>query len=305
MKEILYSLIIPVYNSSNTLDELLGRVRQTLDSLEAGYEVIFIDDGSSDQSWAKLKEFKESAPDTVTAVRLSKNFGQHNATFCGFNFAKGDIILTLDDDLQTPPEEIKKLIDTREKGEYDLIYGIYQKKQHPPVRNMGSKILKKSASWYGRPGEGSSFRLITREVIEKLLVHHQNFVFIDELLLWYTDNIEFVFVAHEKRKGRRSGYTFRKLWGMFSNLLVYYTAIPLKIMIYGGLISSVAFFIMSVIFVVNKIVFDVPLGFTALIVAILFSTSLILLCLGVIGEYISRIYLVQNKKPPYSISRVL
>ena len=305
MNEIQYSVVVPVYNSSPTLDELYSRVKKTFEELGPSYEIIFVNDGSTDDSWDKLKEIKDSDPDRVTAVRLSKNFGQHNATFCGFNFARGKFILTLDDDLQTPPEEMVKLVSSQEEGGFDLVYGIYQKKKHSRTRNLGSKLLKRSASWYGRPGEGSSFRLIDREVIEKLLVHHQNFVFIDELLLWYTDNINFLPVKHEKRKGTRTGYTFLKLWGMFSNLLIYYTTIPLKIMIYGGLLSSLVFFIMAVIFIINKLVFDVPLGWSSLIVAICFTTSLILFCLGIIGEYLSRIYMVQNKKPPYSIARVL
>jgi len=305
MNEIQYSVVVPVYNSSPTLNKLFDRITKALDGTGKAYEVIFVNDGSKDESWEVLKKIKDDSPDLVTAVNLSKNFGQHNATFCGFNFAKGRFILTVDDDLQTPPEEMVKLISSQEEGGFDLVYGIYQKKKHSRTRNLGSKLLKRSASWYGRPGEGSSFRLIDREVIEKLLVHHQNFVFIDELLLWYTDNINFIPVKHEKRKGTSTGYTFLKLWGMFSNLLIYYTTIPLKIMIYGGLLSSLVFFVMAVIFIINKLVFDVPLGWSSLIVAILFSTSLILFSLGIIGEYLSRIYMVQNKKPPYSITRVL
>ena len=305
MNEIQYSVVVPVYNSSPTLNKLFDRITKALDGTGKAYEVIFVNDGSKDESWEVLKKIKDDSPDLVTAVNLSKNFGQHNATFCGFNFAKGRFILTVDDDLQTPPEEMVKLISSQEEGGFDLVYGIYQKKKHSRTRNLGSKLLKRSASWYGRPGEGSSFRLIDREMIEKLLVHHQNFVFIDELLLWYTDNINFIPVKHEKRKGTSTGYTFLKLWGMFSNLLIYYTTIPLKIMIYGGLLSSLVFFVMAVIFIINKLVFDVPLGWSSLIVAILFSTSLILFSLGIIGEYLSRIYMVQNKKPPYSITRVL
>jgi undecaprenyl-phosphate 4-deoxy-4-formamido-L-arabinose transferase len=198
-----------------------------------------------------------------------------------------------------------KLIASQSEGDFDLVYGVYTKKKHSQTRNLGSKLLKRSASWYGRPGEGSSFRMIKREVVEKLLVHHQNFIFIDELLLWYTDNIEFLPVKHEKREGSPSGYSFLKLWGMFANLLIYYTTIPLKIMIYGGLLSSLVFLVMAIIFIVNKLVFDVPLGWSSLIVAILFTTSLILFSLGIIGEYLSRIYMVQNKKPPYSITTVL
>jgi glycosyltransferase involved in cell wall biosynthesis len=302
---IRYSIIVPVFNSAGTIPELFERTSRVMDEYKAPFEFIFIDDNSSDNSWSVLKKLKEDSPDRVTAIRLSKNFGQHNATFCGFNFAKGENLITIDDDLQTPPEEISSLIRTLEEENRDMVYGIYHIKKHSLTRNLASKLLKRSSSWLGRPGEGSSFRIIRRDVIDKVLVHHQNFIFIDEILHWYTDNVGFVMVRHEKRRVNKSGYNVRKLWGLMSNLLIYYTTIPLKIMVYGGLISSAFFFVLSIIFAINRFIFDVPLGYTSLIVTILFSTSLILFCLGIIGEYLSRIYMVQNKKPPYSISRVL
>lgn len=305
MNEVEYSVVIPVFNSSPSLKELFARLSTVLEGTGKTYEIIFVDDGSSDESWETLKNIKADHPETVKAIRLSKNFGQHNATFCGFNFMNGNWLITLDDDLQNPPEEILRLISARDESQADLVYGVYEKKQHSYVRNLGSKYVKKTSRFLGRPGEGSAFRLISRDIVQKVLMHHQNFVFIDELLHWYTDNICFVKVAHEKRKIRRSGYSTRKLWGMVANLVIYYTTVPLKIMTYGGLISSAVFLIMSAIFAAKKIFFNVPLGYTSLIVAILFSTSLILFCLGIIGEYLSRIYLVQNKKPPYSIKKVI
>jgi len=300
-----YSVIIPVFNSSATLPEFFERICKVFENIGETFELIFVDDSSRDDSWSVLTSLKQENESIVTVIRLTKNFGQHNATFCGFSFAKGEYLITIDDDLQIPPEEIQKLLRAREENDLDLVYGIYGKKKHSPTRNFGSKLLKRGSSWFGRPGEGSSFRLISKDIIEKILIHHQNFVFVDELLHWYTDNIDYVPVHHEKRKAHRSGYNLRKLWGIFSNLLIYYTTIPLKIMIYGGIFFSVVFFVMSIIFVINKIFFDVPLGYTSMIVAILFSTSLILFSLGIIGEYLSRIYMVQNKKPPYSISKVL
>jgi undecaprenyl-phosphate 4-deoxy-4-formamido-L-arabinose transferase len=217
----------------------------------------------------------------------------------------GNWLITLDDDLQNPPEEVTRLIQAREETDADLVYGVYQQKRHSYVRNLGSKYVKKTSRLLGRPGEGSAFRLISRDIVQKVLMHHQNFIFIDELLHWYTDNICYVTVNHEKRKDSRSGYSARKLWGLVSNLLFYYTSLPLKIMVYGGFISSAVFMVLSLMFVIKKVFFNIPLGYTSLIVAILFSTSLILFCLGIIGEYLSRIYLVQNKKPPYSIKKVI
>jgi glycosyltransferase involved in cell wall biosynthesis len=305
MNEVEYSVIVPVFNSEASLEELFSRLTSVMESIGKGYEFIFVDDCSLDNSWDVLKKIKQEHPQTFTAIRLAKNFGQHSATFCGFNFAKGNYIITLDDDLQCPPEEIPKLIRAMEENDSELVYGIYKRKKHSLYRNLGSKSIKNVSSLLGKPKDGSSFRLISKNIIQKILVHHQNFVFIDEILNWYTDYISFVLVEHHRRKYKSSGYSHRKIWSMFANIVFYYTTAPLKLMVYGGLVSSVFFFILSIFFVLKKILLNVPLGYTSLIVAILFSTSLILLSLGVIGEYLSRIYMVQNKKPLYSVKKVL
>jgi hypothetical protein len=140
---------------------------------------------------------------------------------------------------------------------------------------------------------------------KKLLDHQINFIYIDELFNWYTGYISFALVAHQKRPYQKSTYTSHRLFSMLSNLIIYYTAMPLKMMVYGGFITAFLSFLIGSKFIYNKLVHDVPLGFTALIVAVLFSTSIILLSLGVIGEYLSRIYMVQNRKPPFSIKTML
>lgn len=301
-----YSIVVPVYNSSESLEELFLRIEKTITGLRKTFEVIFVDDASSDNSWEILKSIQKKYPEQVIAIRLARNFGQHNATICGIANASGIYTITIDDDLQNPPEEILKLISTMEKSDADLVYGIYGKKNHSMARNLGSYALKSSSQRLFRTkGKGSSFRLMKTQLAKSLLNHQINFIFIDELFNWYTSHIEFVLVNHQKRPYQKSTYTSHSLFSMFSNLVIYYTAIPLKMMVYGGFISALISFITGVGFIYRKIVHDVPLGFTALIVAILFSTSIILLSLGVIGEYLSRIYLVQNRKPPFSIKTIL
>jgi undecaprenyl-phosphate 4-deoxy-4-formamido-L-arabinose transferase len=300
-----YSIVVPVFNSEASLPELHSRLSEVMQATGQEYELIFVDDGSRDQSWETLRSIKAADPVHVTAIRLAKNFGQHSATFCGFNFAKGEWVITIDDDLQIPPEEIPKLIRKMEETDAELVYGIYERKKHSLVRNLGSAYFKKMSSLMGRSGDGSSFRLISGNIIRSILIHYQNFVFIDEILHWYTDFIAMEKVEHQPRKYKRSGYSTRKIWGMLANIMIYYTTVPLKLMVYGGVISSAFFFVLSLIFAVKKVFYDVPLGYTSLIVAILFSTSLILLSLGILGEYLSRIYMVQNKKPLYSVKKVL
>ncbi len=301
-----YSVVVPVYNSQETLDLLFSRTKAVFDNLGKSFEMVFVDDCSKDQSWEKLSKLKEQFPDQIIAIRLSRNFGQHNAVFCGFEHANAEIIITIDDDLQIPPEEIPKLIQSFAKTDADLVYGYFGKKQHSVFRNFGSYFIKKSSRvLLQSPGEGSSFRLLTRGLAQNILKHNQDFMYIDELLLWYTGNIAFVQVDHQKRTEKQSGYSTWKLMKLSFNIVIYYTAVPLRIMTYGGFILSVLSFFLAIRFIINKLIHDVPLGYTSLIVAILFSTSIIMLCLGMIGEYLTRIYKVQNKKPPYSIKKIL
>jgi|AntRauTorcE11898_2_1112593.scaffolds.fasta_scaffold01487_5 glycosyltransferase involved in cell wall biosynthesis len=301
-----YQVVVPVYNSEGTLQELFGRIKDTFGEIKTTFGVIFVDDGSKDNSWEVLKELKASYPGLIKAVRLSKNYGQHNALFCGLSFVKEEHVIIIDDDLQTPPEEIKKLVARYHESEADLIYGYYKKKKHSLLRNLGSKFLKMSSRHlHESPGEGSSFKLVENTLVKNILNHYQNFVYIDELFLWYTEDIAFVQVDHIARKGSKSGYSAGKLFRLFFNITIYYTAVPLKLMTFTGLLASIASFGFAVRFIIRKIFFDVPLGYTSIIVTVLFSASLILLSLGIIGEYLNRIYMVQNKKPPYSIKKVL
>jgi undecaprenyl-phosphate 4-deoxy-4-formamido-L-arabinose transferase len=302
-----YSIVVPVYNSCESLELLYQRIGQTMKKLEKTFEIIFVDDDSADTSWNTLESIQKSDPEKVIAIRLARNFGQHNATICGIAQASGTFIITIDDDLQNPPEEIAKLVETMKNTDADLVYGIYGKKHHSMARNLGSGALKGwSRRIFKTKGNGSSFRLMKSSLGKNLLHHQINFIYIDELFNWYTNHIAFVLTDHQKRPFQQSTYTSRSLFSMLSNLIIYYTAMPLKMMVYGGFFSALLSFIIGLLFIYRKLMHGIPiLGFTALIVTILFSTSIILLSLGVIGEYLSRIYMVQNRKPPFSIKTVL
>lgn len=301
-----FSIVVPVHNSEETLDELFARLVSTFNRLENSFEIIFVEDGGNDNSWDVIKKLKKDNPGIIKAIKLNKNFGQHNATMCGFTFASGNKIITIDDDLQNPPEEIIKLIDTNKETGSDVTYGIYSKKQHTFTRNMLSKGVKTSSKLLMKGiGKGSSFRLIDHKIVKKLLNHNISFVFIDEVMQWYTNNITFVIVDHKKRLHNKSGYGSRKLLHMASDLTYFYTNIPLKLMVYGGMLISLLSFGLAMKFVLQKIFYDVPLGYTSVIVTVLFSTSVIVFSLGVIGGYLSRIQSNQNKKPPFHIEELL
>lgn len=302
-----YSVVVPVFNSEDTLEELFSRTKAVFDKLGSSFEFVFVEDCGRDNSWAVLQGLKKEYPELITAIKLHRNYGQHNATICGFSFAQGEKVITIDDDLQHPPEEIPILIEKFNEGEADIVYGIFSNKKHSKLRNIGSSSVKRTSKVLLKgTGKGSSFRLIKKEIIAKLLEHNLHFMFIDQLLLWHTNDIEFVFVEHHKRKTKQSGYTYRKLFSIITDLTYYYTNIPLKLMVYGGLVMSLIFFLFGLRFILQKWLFNVTVpGYTSTIVTILFSTGIIVFSLGIIGGYLSRIYMVQNKKPPFTIKKVL
>lgn len=301
---ILYSVVIPVYNSAVSLEELYARIHATFTDLGDTFEVVFVDDYSEDRSWQVLQLLKAQYPETVKLIRFSRNYGQHSATFCGFQNAKGDFVISIDDDLQNAPEDIPKLIQKQKDTLTDLVYGVGVK-QHSFWRKLGSSILRSSSKLLeGGPHKGSSFRLLSRGLVDQILQHNRHFIFLDEVLFWYTNEIAFETVVHYKRPNGRSGYSLRKLFGMVARSTLFYSTWPLKVMTLGGLLLSSLSFIAGIIFIIARFVYDVPVrGFTALIVTILFSTSLILLCFGVIGGYIKHIFIVLNSKPMYSIAQ--
>lgn len=303
-----YSIIIPVFNSQDSLSELFTGIKNTFIEINETFEIIFVDDNSKDNSWNILQTIKTENPNnSITLIKLIENFGQHKATLCGIDFSKGEYIITIDDDLQTPPEEIKKLIG-KQKGnpEIDLIYGFYTHKAHSKLRNIGSKIINTKKLFREAKKNGSSFRIFKSKLAEKLeLAQYRNFVYIDELLLWSTGKVDFVDVVHQKRIYNKSGYSFPRLFSIGSHLMLFGSSTPIKLMIYIGFLFSLLSFFAGIIFIYRKLIHNVPMGYTSLIVAIFFSTSILLFSLGIIASYIHDIYIQINKKPTYLTKTII
>ena len=213
----------------------------------------------------------------------------------------------MDDDLQHPPEEIIKLIDKQKEEHSDLVYGVYKSKQHSFLRNSGTFFVKKTATIFkGYSGMGSSFRMIKKSIIDKIISNNtQSSFYLDEVFHWYTSSFSYVEVEHHPRKQGTSGYTIFKLIGLYFKIVVNYSASPLKLMTWFGLTFSFISFLLGVRFIFRKLVYHVPLGYTSIIVTILFSASIIMFCLGIIGQYLYKIYQAQQNKPSYSISEIL
>ncbi|MGL4599391.1 MAG: glycosyltransferase [Bacteroidia bacterium] len=299
------SIIIPVYNSAITLKTLHQELTQAMQG--NAYELILVDDGSRDGSWNILLDLKKNDPEHIKIIKLSRNFGQHNAIACGVSFASGDFLMTMDDDLQHPPSEIPKLIKHQQETDDDVVYGQYIDKRHTYWRNAGSWFVRKTSNiTTGNADYASSFRLMKREIAAKVFAHIQTgFLFIDEVIFWYTSRVSGVPVEHHVRREGASTYTRARLFRLYFDILINYSATPLRLMTRIGLLASFITMALGLRFIYNKLMHGALPGFTALIVTILFSTSILMLCLGIIGQYLYKLYQLQNRKPSYAIDQVL
>lgn len=217
------SVVIPVFNSENSLYELYGKLTYELEMLCSDFEIILVDDGSSDNSLDRMKALHLS-DSRVKVIQLDGNFGQQNALMCGFQYARKDFILTMDDDLQNPPQEIEKLIRKLSKG-YDVVYGIPQKKRHSFYRNLGTKMTNIFFNLIcGKPIKVkiSSFRVLRKELVIKILEDKRSFVYISAITFQNTKNVTSVAVAHNYRKYGKSNYNIIKLLCLYKKLFIYY-----------------------------------------------------------------------------------
>jgi len=301
-----YSIVVPVYNGEQTIRELFLSIKNLFESTDTDFEVILVEDCGKDDSWAVIRQLKHEFKELVIAIKLSRNFGQHNATLCGFNYAGGDFIITIDDDLQVPPQEISKLIAAQEETSAELVYGIYEDKQHSSFRNLGSQTVQKIVQYtFQTKGPITSFRLLSKSLCERVRHHKQSFVYIEGLFFWHTENIARVKVEHRKRRLGLSNYSVGKLIKLTVNLIFNFTTFPLRAIIWLGVLFSLISFSIGMYFIIRKLFYEVPLGYTSIIVSIYFTSSILLLILGVIGEYLTRLYSLQNNRPQFSVRESL
>lgn len=302
-----YTVVVPVYNSAGTLVELCDRIKATFEGMGSSFEIILVNDCSADNSWEVIRSIKQNLGDKLLAIHLRKNFGQHKALLCGFQYSRGEYVITLDDDLQFFPEDIKLLAERIHNTQSDMVYGSYaDERQHSKVRKLGSGFVGYIFEKFGNTmGTGSSFKIIHNSVIEKIKHYNHSFTFIDEILSWHTTKIEWQPVRHAPRREGQSGYSLTKLVLLTLNLIFSYTTVPLRFMTWFGFVSFWVCLGFVIFFIYQRIMFGAQLGFTALIVSIFMSTGLILFSLGIIGEYLNRLFALQHRKPPYLIQEVL
>lgn len=300
----LVSFVIPCYRSAQTVGGVVREIREAMKGLsQYRFEIILVNDASPDDTFETIRTLCRENKD-ICGVNLARNFGQHAALMAGFSHVRGDIVVCLDDDGQTPASEVGKLLSGIESGS-DVVYAKYKNKRHSAFRNFGSKINElMTRVMLGKPKDlyVSSYFAAKRFVVEELLRYENPYPYVIGLVLRTTKKITNVEVTHREREVGVSGYTIGKLLGLWFNGFTAFSVKPLRIATVIGMLSACAGFAYGIFTVVKKFVNPaVPVGFSALMAAIVFFCGLILLMLGIIGEYIGRIYISLNNSPQYVI----
>lgn len=298
------SFTIPCYGSERTIQGVVEELRQIMTSLpEYSYEIIMVSDASPDNVYKVIQELCKADPEHCKGAELARNFGQHAALMAGYRMATGDYILSLDDDGQAPIESVPQMIEALKDA--DIVFGSYAHKKHNIFRNLGSKVNDWMAEFLlGKPKKlhVTSFFAMRRFIKDEILKYDNAYPYLLGLLLRTTKNIVNVPVNHRERAEGKSGYTFRKLLRLWINGFTAFSVVPLRIATFCGFLCAFLGGLGVVWCIVNKVLHpDAPLGYSSMMTTILFVGGMLMLMLGMIGEYIGRTYICINKAPQYVI----
>ncbi len=302
------SLVIPVYNEEASLPGLMDRLRLVMEGMKRPYEIVFVDDGSRDSSLSLLKSYTRWPE--VRVIELTRNYGQHAAVFSGFSIVRGDIVVTLDADLQNPPEEIPKLVRTMEEGDYDVVGSIRKARQDSIFRTLPSKIINMVARKITKvtmKDWGCMLRAYRRSIVGRMIACHEQSTFIPALATYFAKNITEIEVAHEERRAGTSHYSFRKLVNLQFDLVSSFSDFPLKLIMYTGI--GMAFLGVSFggVLGIARLAYGARWAAEGVftLFAILFAfVGFQFFALGVMGEYIGRIYREVRRRPEFVIERI-
>ena len=298
------SFVIPCYRSQKTLAGVIHEVQETMATLNGyTYEIILVNDASPDDTFSEIRRLcKEN--DNIIGIDMAKNFGQHSALMAGFHEVSGEIVVCLDDDGQTPANEVGKLLDKINEG-YDVVYAEYANKRHSKFRNFGShlnsimteQLLEKPMDLYL-----SSYFAVRRFIVEEMIRYDNAYPYITGLVLRSTKNICNVEVKHREREVGESGYSLSKLLGLWLNGFTSFSVKPLRLATFSGLFAAFLGVVFIIVTVIRRLIDqNIPIGWSSTISVILLMGGMILFVLGIIGEYIGRIYICINHSPQYVI----
>ena len=306
--EAMISLVIPVYNEEVNLSHLLERLRSVMQKMGKSYEIIFVDDGSRDNTLSILKSFL-IYPD-VRVVELTRNYGQHAAIFSGFSVVRGDIVITLDADLQNPPEEIPNLVKVMEEGDYDVVGTIRKERKDSFFRTFPSRMINMIARKITKVNMsdwGCMLRAYRRNIVERMVNCHEHSTFIPALATYFSKKVTEIEVVHESRHAGESHYSLRKLINLQFDLVSSFSDFPLKLIMYAGIGMAFLGVSFGIFLGIARLVYGAHWAAQGVftLFAILFAfVGFQFFALGVMGEYIGRIYREVRKRPEYMIERI-
>ena len=300
------SVIIPVYNGEKTIIPLVNEIVKTLRELYK-LEVVLINDASPDNSEQACTSLCEAYPDIVKFYSLAKNVGEHNAVMAGLNQSTGDYMVIVDDDFQNPISEIVKLLTYATENDFDVTYTYYKRKEHSFFRNLGSSFNDKVANVMLKKPKDlylSSFKVLNRFLVNEIIKYDLPFPYIDGLIIRTTSKIGKIEVAHHKRASGKSGYTLTKLISLWLNAFTNFSILPLRIAMLAGFCFAVLGFLLGTYVIIEKFLNPiVPIGYASLYSMVSIFSGAQLMSIGMIGEYVGRIFLSQNRKPQYTIRK--
>ena len=304
------SFVIPCYRSSQTLPGVIQEIKDTMKTLKGyEYEIVLVNDSSPDDTFCVIAGLCREN-DNITGINLAKNFGQHAALMAGFHYVKGDVVVCLDDDGQTPACEVGRLLAGIEEGA-DVVYAKYNHKHHSGFRNFGSHVNEvMTRIMLGKPKDlyVSSYFAARRFVVDEMIRYEYAYPYVIGLVLRTTKNIVNVEIDHRDRQAGESGYTLKKLLGLWFNGFTAFSVKPLRIATVTGTICALCGFAYGIYTIIKKIFIQPPdlvIGFSALMSVIVFMGGMLMLMLGLVGEYMGRMYVSMNNSPQYVIREIV
>jgi glycosyltransferase involved in cell wall biosynthesis len=291
MTEPAYSVVIPVYNSRDIVADTVKDVVTWFEGRGDPFEVILVNDGSQDGSWEVVRDLA-TADERIVAVRFLRNFGQHNANLAGFAEARGEWVVTMDDDGQNPAEEIAKLIDAAAAGDHDVVFGRFDKKKASSVRGVGTRLMSAmNRRIFGKPKEltVSNFRLLHHDVVQRILDSGNTYPYITGQALLYSASPGNADVRHLPRAGGQSTYSLRKIVSLVLRIMFSYSPAPLQMMAGLGAVVALTSFLIGVIYLVHGVVADSNVeGWTTVVVLLTFLNGVVIAMVSMLGEYMVR-----------------
>ncbi|MCX7983073.1 MAG: glycosyltransferase [Syntrophales bacterium] len=303
------SVVIPVHNEEENIPLLLARLRKVMEGFGRPYEIICVDDGSVDRSLELLIAACSNYPH-LKVVELTRNYGQHPAVMAGFSQARGDVVVTMDADLQNPPEEIPRLIKVMEEGDYEVVGTVRRVRRDSYFRIMASRVVNlitRRITGIDMTDWGCMLRAYRRPVVEKMVAYAEQATFIPALATVFAKRVTEIEVEHEQRHGGKTNYPLRKLINLQFDLVSAFSNLPLKVLLYGGIIMSFLGMAFGLTLIIARLYFGAAWaaqGVFTLFAILFFFVGMQFFALGVLGEYLGRIYREVRRRPSFVIQRI-